>query len=475
MKRPVLTAWSVVVVLLALLLPASVAAAKPFREVGAFTYLSCEAATDDGFVSFFAEIDGRGDGFGDLAFWESPAEPFETDPTLITTAITLSGGAAGIDATYELVEFDPTSDPPFGDPAGTAVLDATFTPDGDPIPFEEHFRDGNVHGRVEGVSQPMTAAGTLTLPGADLTDLSGCFALHEQSTSFFTNPAAFNAKFSEGNLYCVWEDEESIVELNGFQDRFNAFLDVRISDETGSVSGGTEVELVDGAFEFETGLFDEEDGAEAGTASGGATLTPDGDAIRTIEVNGRSRVKLIFQAFSVDGELEIDLGGVTTAYPMDDEHCDAQLVDGHVVNVRPAGPKPRPYPNEGPGQAIPLVLDTPVTLKTGAGALEPEATCLSDEFGEIPLGHTAWWSIQGTGGDLTVDTAGSDFDTVVGVYVQEGTELVQVGCVDDVFDPETEEGSLQASLTWASDAGVTYLIQAGGFAGSTGNLVLVVR
>jgi hypothetical protein len=467
-KRPVLTAWSVVIVLLALLLPATVAAAKPIREVGAFTGLSCDVATDDGFVSMFVEIGSDGDGFGDLAFWESPAEPFESEPTLITVAVDFSGGATGIDATFELVEFDPSSEPPFGDPAGTAVLDATLTPDGDPVPFEDEFHDGNVHGRIEGWSQELTVAGTLTLPGADLTDLSGCFAFHEESTAFVTNPSAFNAKFSEGNLFCFWEDEDSIVELNGFQDRFNTFLDVRVSSETGGASAGLDVDLDDGAFEFETPLFDEEDGSEVGSASGGATLTPDGDEIRILEVNGRSRLKLIIQEFSVAGELEIELGGVTTTYPMDDEHCAAQVVEGHRVDVRPAGPKPRPYPNEGPGQAIPLVLGTPVTLKTGAGAEAPEATCLFDDFEEIPIGHTAWWSVVGTGGELTADTAGSDFDTVLGVYVQDGSDLVQVGCIDDV-------DILQAVITWDSEAGVTYLIQAGGFGGSTGNLVLVVR
>ena len=475
MKRPVLTAWSVVVIVLALLLPAAASAAKPFRGDVSFTGFSCDAPTDDGFVSVFVELDGDGDGFGDLAFWESPAEPFEGAPTLVTDSVTLSGGAAGIDATFELVEFDETSDPPIGDPAGTAVLDATFTPDGDPIPFENTFRDGNRHERVEGWTQPLTVSGTLTLPGADLTDLSTCFAIHEQFTYFATNPSAFNAKFSEGHLNCYWENDESFVELNGFQDRFGAFLEVRVSDTAGTVGGGGDVVLDDGGFDFELPLVDEDDGSDVGSASGAATLTPDGDAVRILEINGRSRVKLVVQAFSIDGELQIDLGGATTSYPMDDEHCDVEQVDGHIIEVQPAGPKPKPYPNEGPAQAIPLALDVPVTLRTGAGAEAPEAPCTFEDVEEVPFGHTAWWSIAGTGGELTADTAGSDFDTVLGVYVQDGADLVQVGCVDDVFDPETGEVTFQANITWDSEAGVTYLIQAGGYAGSTGTLQLVVR
>jgi hypothetical protein len=88
----------------------------------------------------------------------------------------------------------------------------------------------------------------------------------------------------------------------------------------------------------------------------------------------------------------------------------------------------------------------------------------------VPFGHTAWWTFTGTGGDVTVDTAGSDFDTVVGVYVLAGGAFTQVGCVDDVFDPETEEGSLQAAITVATIAGQTYYIQAGGFGDSAGTL-----
>jgi len=72
---------------------------------------------------------------------------------------------------------------------------------------------------------------------------------------------------------------------------------------------------------------------------------------------------------------------------------------------------------------------------------------IKDRLDEVPFGHTAWWTFTGSGGDVTMDTAGSDFDTVVGVYVLNGGAFEQVGCVDDVFDPETEEGSLQAAIT----------------------------
>ncbi|HET6745492.1 MAG TPA: hypothetical protein VFH90_06535, partial [Candidatus Limnocylindria bacterium] len=115
-----------------------------------------------------------------------------------------------------------------------------------------------------------------------------------------------------------------------------------------------------------------------------------------------------------------------------------------------------------------------------AGAdVEPEAACriFVEEVGEefdAPITNTGWWTVTGTGGDVTVDTAGSDFDTVLGIYVQQDGEMVQVGCVDDVFDEEGN-GTLQAHLTVATEADVTYYLQVGGFGGSTGQLELSVR
>jgi len=87
----------------------------------------------------------------------------------------------------------------------------------------------------------------------------------------------------------------------------------------------------------------------------------------------------------------------------------------------------------------------------------------------VPLGHTAWWTFTGTGADVTVDTAGSEFDTVVGIYVDDGGLLIQVGCVDDTED------SLQARLTVPTESGVTYFVQVGGFGGAAGKLVLTVE
>jgi protocatechuate 3,4-dioxygenase beta subunit len=91
------------------------------------------------------------------------------------------------------------------------------------------------------------------------------------------------------------------------------------------------------------------------------------------------------------------------------------------------------------------------------------------------IGGTIWYSV-GTpessppiGGTLTVDTAGSDFDTVVALYsgpLPPATpgELTPVGCDDN--------GAGQGKLTWAPVAGTTYYIQVGGHNGATGDVHL---
>ena len=85
-----------------------------------------------------------------------------------------------------------------------------------------------------------------------------------------------------------------------------------------------------------------------------------------------------------------------------------------------------------------------------------EAFCVAS----LPCGRLA-----GTGAPITVDTAGSTFATMVGVYESDG-EMVgaQVDCVDDIDD------SLEARITFETASDASYLIQTGGFAGGTGDL-----
>jgi hypothetical protein len=73
--------------------------------------------------------------------------------------------------------------------------------------------------------------------------------------------------------------------------------------------------------------------------------------------------------------------------------------------------------------------------------------------------------MTGTGETVMVTTAGSRFDTVLGVY---DGQLTQLGCVDDVADGAAY--SLQAAIEFPTQEGDTYYIQAGGFGDQYGLL-----
>jgi hypothetical protein len=39
------------------------------------------------------------------------------------------------------------------------------------------------------------------------------------------------------------------------------------------------------------------------------------------------------------------------------------------------------------------------------------------------MGRTLWYTVVGTGGEMTFDTAGSGIDTVLAVYLRDGRRL----------------------------------------------------
>jgi hypothetical protein len=65
-----------------------------------------------------------------------------------------------------------------------------------------------------------------------------------------------------------------------------------------------------------------------------------------------------------------------------------------------------------------------------------------------------WCSVDGAGGEVALDTAGSDFDTVLAVYVTDD-EFVEIACGNDDEDRF-------ATTAWTTRPGVRYLVQVGG-------------
>ena len=121
---------------------------------------------------------------------------------------------------------------------------------------------------------------------------------------------------------------------------------------------------------------------------------------------------------------------------------------------------------ENDDRADALVIDRPFTH-------EASTVVATLEAGEVqpscaPIGNTVWYRYTApvTPIQLAVDTAGSDFDTVVAVYTDVLGSDVEIGCRDDNGDSE------QARVQFFTVPGRTYWIQVGGYGGDAGNLQL---
>ena len=225
------------------------------------------------------------------------------------------------------------------------------------------------------------------------------------------------------------------------------------------------------AFDATFDLYSKWDESEsAGSASASAVLTTL-DRISQSEEFGDGRFTVKGLVLGVVGSLTVETGSGTTSFDMDETSCQAGDVRFSELPDRPE--RPEPVENDTPDTAIPLKLGDKVLVNTAGAEEVPEAPCLLDDGDggtfEGLITHTVWWRIEGTGGPITVDTGGSGFDTIVAVYVAEGDAVgASVGCVDDV-----DEG-LEARITFDTAADASYFVQTGGFAGSTGDLSILI-
>jgi hypothetical protein len=131
-----------------------------------------------------------------------------------------------------------------------------------------------------------------------------------------------------------------------------------------------------------------------------------------------------------------------------------------------------PPANDDIGNAIAIAGDTVpqqrTATTTSATTQRNERLTLTCNGASKTIGKTAWYSFTTTIGQVvTVDTLGSNFDTMIAVYTGTfGVAFDSVTCDDD------SAGNLKSRVQFGSIPGTTYWIQVGGFSGASGNLVV---
>lgn len=419
--------------------------------------LGCEGDIDGGFLSMGM---ASSEAFGDEAnadLWLDGAIPFEDPATLSGFGSEVAvdeGNPVVLSAALDFFDAD-------GNPQGTGTLVATMTRVGDPV-VEGGGDPTNRTSHTVRTIQFLDGEATLTLP--DDTELTlPCGGEIVDESVFETNPRAFVLNNAGVIISCGWDIEGGgFASFFAVDDSFGFFADAGLFTagleifQSGAPSGSIDASGVTASVELTDGLT-----GDPYTAEAAATFTPLGDLTTSVLTSQAARTKLVEQRLAVDGSLEFSSGDT---FAMDTEHCFANTFDTHDIATPAGGPKRGPVvANDAPDGAIALEAgdrDSVNTTGTAPDAEVPITTCPDGDRDD--LGHTVWYTVEGTGGTLTFDTAGSGFDTVLAVYVVEGGEFVEIACVDDVFfDPIGI--TFQAAISGPSEEGVTYWIQVGGF------------
>jgi hypothetical protein len=338
-------------------------------------------------------------------------------------------------------------------PAGAASIDLALTPVGEPVRDRtSESNNDNVRSSTIAFTQPVAVSGSVTVNGTSYSEIPECVGAHETFTTRITNPDTLVGGIGSGSSYdahCVLGDSEGALQL--LRDG---------KDSVGAFETFSEKNFVSGVIEEATwrpgtlrGTYTVEEGG-SGTATASVeqgVLVEEFDIEDTL---GPFRRMVHVERYDAAGRLVLPDG---TSWTLT---CRLEITKGITMLHSPSGPR---VTNDAPADAVPLASGDRAELKTSRAAAVGE---IGTECAPSQFSRTVWYSVDGAGGDVTLDTAGSDFDTVLAVYVETDGELVEIACGNDDEDRF-------ATVTWTTEPGVRYLVQVGGADGQSGNLVLV--
>ena len=467
--RALIAAASAASLVLLLLLPAGVLGARADRGSDHFIEVICEGIeNDEGMILFLGSAisDANGPGAGLDAY----SADFEE--LLFTGDFELPVTGSYDDGVYSL-EIPLRDD--VGEPAGSATVEATLEPGGEVQAVNDRFRDGNRGFHSKGTMLPLTiTSGSIALPDGSTFDMANgpCFAGEWNITFWGSNPTSFIQKFQGSNANCFLIDGdgnhvgEVFVDL--FTDRTGtfAFVDAFFNDPYIEATADTEV--IGGHLSTSLTFFSPESGGTEVEGSLDMTFAATGERFDYTLKGGTFSERVHGEIIDVEGSLTVQ------GYePFDLGDCLLIERTGKEIQSPFRGPSEsgRPPSNDLPAGARTVARGTRLSQQTKSAAVSMEEPfpCLTevdDEGNEFPLEvvKTVWFKVAGTGAPVTLNTAGSGFDTVIAVYTLEEGSYVALpdGCVDDV--PVIPFGrTLQAAVTFEADAGTTYYVQVGGF------------
>jgi hypothetical protein len=114
-----------------------------------------------------------------------------------------------------------------------------------------------------------------------------------------------------------------------------------------------------------------------------------------------------------------------------------------------------------------------IAIQAGQTTLSGSNVGATKESGEpnlsySPGGKSVWWNCTAAGaGSATVDTIGSSFDTILGIFTGTAVNALALIAENDDFG-----GNLTSSVTFPATANTTYRIMVDGYGGASGNITM---
>ena len=440
----------------ATVLPTPLAAGSLFRGTHVETTVSCYVDVSPTTSVFATIIDFKAiDLAGNVIATSSDAwselwtggEPTLYRNSDLPAVIDVSGMA--FSATVPLVFADG------GQPAGTSSITGSISPGGDIVPMTQTSSDTNQRIERSGTFRSTSAATSVSFPDEyGVFALPACYASVALLDVVSTRPDAITSwQFGHG-IDCVIEnDEGGVARVYASHDGASLQVYVSATDATSNLIAFGAGTLRGNALSVDLTVIDASTGTELPAGSLAFEIAPVGEAFSSVQLSRSGWVRTSGSYLDIDGTIALPAG---RSYDADD--CELLQITYRNLVTTESGPQTTDEPpsNETPDTAAALTPGHPVTVRTNGAALAPEVSMCSQS------GRTVWYSVDGTGGSMTLDTGGSRFDTVATVYTADEGGLEEVACVDDV--PDGPFGAVyQSMVTWDSVAGQEYLVQIGGW------------
>jgi len=187
--------------------------------------------------------------------------------------------------------------------------------------------------------------------------------------------------------------------------------------------------------------------AWAGASTSGGTLAPGASQVVTVSITAAANA--------------LDPGNYASAVSISNTtNGNGDTSRGLTLNVTAPSSV-----NDKFEDAIALQQSSGSTVGSNVGATKEPG---EPSHAGLPGGASVWWSwTTPAAGDLTVNTFGSSYDTLLGAYT--GTNVAELQTLGGNNDAG---GGLQSQISFAVQAGVNYYIAVDGLGGATGDIAL---